>query len=198
MNKLLTLKHWQLFLLLFVPIILLQIVLTAITVLSSDPMLMLFVFPVAMILFAGVYFGWFYVLGTNLPKKLPHSLHMNVVRFRTLLFFPLGYLVLISAFIALFPVISPDAELSGAVFLILVPLHFFAMFCIFYSLYFIAKALKMVELRRPVSFSDFVGEFFMLWFLPVGIWIIQPRINKLFAPGPDGTGLAEDSPGSIF
>jgi len=54
------------------------------------------------------------------------------------------------------------------------------MFCIFYSLYFIAKELKSVELQKPVTFSDFAGEFFLLWFFPIGIWIIQPRINKIF------------------
>jgi hypothetical protein len=54
------------------------------------------------------------------------------------------------------------------------------MFFIFYSLYFIAKELKSVELQKPVTFSDFAGEFFLLWFFPIGIWIIQPRINKIF------------------
>jgi hypothetical protein len=46
-------------------------------------------------------------------------------------------------------------------------------------LYFVAKTFKTVELQREVSFSDFVGEFFMIWFYPVGIWIIQPKINKM-------------------
>jgi hypothetical protein len=31
-----------------------------------------------------------------------------------------------------------------------------------------------------VSFYDFSGPFFLLWFFPIGIWIIQPRINRLF------------------
>ena len=43
-----------------------------------------------------------------------------------------------------------------------------------------AKALKTVEWQKPVTFSDFAGEFFLIWFFPIGIWIIQPRINKLF------------------
>lgn len=53
-------------------------------------------------------------------------------------------------------------------------------FCIFYCFYFIAKALKTAELQRPVKFRDFAQEFFLIWILPVGIWIIQPRINQLF------------------
>jgi len=52
----------------------------------------------------------------------------------------------------------------------------------FYCLYFNAKALKTAELQKPLTFSDFAGEFFLLWFFPIGIWILQPRINKLFDP----------------
>jgi len=66
------------------------------------------------------------------------------------------------------------------IFIFIFPVHFFCMFCIFYCLYFNAKALKAAEWQRPVTFSDFAGEFFMIWFFPVGIWILQPRINKLF------------------
>lgn len=52
-------------------------------------------------------------------------------------------------------------------------------FCVIYSLYFVAKTFKTVELQREVKFSDFAGEFFMIWFYPIGIWIIQPKINKM-------------------
>ena len=55
--------------------------------------------------------------------------------------------------------------------------------------YFVAKTYKTVELQRQVSFSDFAGEFFMIWFYPIGIWIIQPKLNKIIenesaAPNP--------------
>jgi len=59
------------------------------------------------------------------------------------------------------------------------PLHIFSMFCIFYAMWFISKAIKTIEFQKPVSFSDYAGEFFLLWLFPVGIWIIQPKINKI-------------------
>jgi len=65
-------------------------------------------------------------------------------------------------------------------FAFIIPIHLFSMFCIFYCMYFIAKEFKSVEVQKPVTFSDFAGEFFLLWFFPVGIWILQPRINKIF------------------
>ncbi|GAP73105.1 hypothetical protein SAMD00024442_6_77 [Candidatus Symbiothrix dinenymphae] len=63
---------------------------------------------------------------------------------------------------------------------LLICLYVCSAFCIFYCFYFIAKALKTAELQRPVKFRDFAQEFFLIWILPVGIWIIQPRINQLF------------------
>lgn len=76
--------------------------------------------------------------------------------------------------------ISLGRQPSLAIFAGFVPLHLFSMFCIFYCLYFNAKALKTVEWQNTVTFSDFAGEFFLIWFFPIGVWIIQPRINKLF------------------
>jgi hypothetical protein len=53
------------------------------------------------------------------------------------------------------------------------------MFGFLYSFYFVAKTFKTVELQREVAFSDFVGEFFLLLLFPIGVWIIQPKINKM-------------------
>jgi formate-dependent nitrite reductase membrane component NrfD len=63
----------------------------------------------------------------------------------------------------------------------LLPLHFLSIFCIFFVLYFVAKTIKTVELQKATNFGDFAPEFLMLWFYVVGIWIIQPRVNRLVA-----------------
>ena len=59
------------------------------------------------------------------------------------------------------------------------PLHFAAMICTFYAMIIAAKALKSTELNKKATVSDFLGEFFLIWFFPIGIWILQPRIHKL-------------------
>ena len=66
---------------------------------------------------------------------------------------------------------------SGWIVAIIIPLHLFSMFCIFYL---IAKTIKTAELQRKVGFGDFAGEFFLLWFYFIGIWINQPKVNKLY------------------
>jgi hypothetical protein len=58
--------------------------------------------------------------------------------------------------------------------------NLFSTFCFFYCVYFNAKSLKSVELQRPVTFSDYAGEFFLICLSPIGVWIIQPRINEMF------------------
>jgi hypothetical protein len=46
-------------------------------------------------------------------------------------------------------------------------------------MYFVAKTFKTVELQKEVTFSDFIGEFFMFWFYYIGILFLQPKINKM-------------------
>lgn len=183
MTKLLTLKHWQLFgLLMGLPMVF-QFITIGSMFSSNDPTAMFYFFPIMMILFVGLFFGWFYALGTNLHKKLPTTATMNLTRFKIFLFIPVAYLLFLSVFIfGMFSNISSGGQPNPAIFAVIVPLHLFSMFCIFYCLYFNAKAIKTVEWQRPVTFSDFAGEFFLIWFFPIGIWIIQPRLNKLFDP----------------
>jgi hypothetical protein len=240
MKKLLTLKHWQLFgILVGVPAIFQLIVFVAI-IKSNDPTIIFTAFPILMLLFVGLFLGWFYLLGTNLHKKLPQTATVDLKKFKLFLFIPVALALVFSIFmIVMGSTISPDAKqemanmfdmfsnlrsegvdnfknlqgghdkivenmqaqhdkmfealqaqhtkIAGSfpvnpfIFALIVPLNFIAMFCIVYCLYFIAKVLKTVELQRPVRFGEFARELFLIWFFPIGIWIIQPRINKLFA-----------------
>jgi hypothetical protein len=148
-----------------------------------NPAIYLVAFPILVILDVAIFFGWFYALGTNLHKKLPPTATMNLVRFKIFLFIPIIYMLLVCVGIfGLVSNLSSGGQLNPSIFAVIVPLHFFCMFCMFYCLYFNAKVLKAVELQKPVTFSEFAGEFFLIWFFPIGIWIIQPRLNKLFDP----------------
>lgn len=106
--------------------------------------------------------------------------------FKVFFFFPVVYIILMLIFMDYFsksfgdPFFGPDAW-------IFVPLHLFSMFCMFYCLYFVAKTIKTVELQRSVTFSDFVKEFLLAWFFPIGIWILQPRINNMIKQYGDST-----------
>lgn len=181
MSFLLRLKPWTLF-----------------TITFGLPMLValagnigLFMQPVSMPFFLGCFiastgmfalglFGWLWALGTQLPLLLPNHVSASSKLLKVGLLIPVLYVAILAVVAGVFKQVS----MNPAFALVIVPLHLFSMAGIFYSIFFVAKTLKSVELQRPATFSDCIGEFFLLWFFPVGVWVIQPRINRLFAHPP--------------
>ncbi|HEY9002483.1 MAG TPA: hypothetical protein VIM89_14090 [Mucilaginibacter sp.] len=196
MNIFLRAKHWHIFLvtiglpILFEAILMITIFSSLMNSRNIDPTVMFGFFkffPIIMLLFMGGLFGWFWSVAIGLQKMIPPTINMKVTRFKIFFFIPLVYISCIIAFMGL--VFGSNlAFLQGGseppvwifgMFAIFFPIHFFSMFCIFYCIYFVAKTIKTVELQREVTFGDFVGEFFLVWFHFIGIWILQPRINKI-------------------
>jgi hypothetical protein len=187
-------KHWQLFLLTFgIPLVFQMVIMGLMisnfaTQADPDPAMMfkyMKFFPVIMIFFLAVFFGWFWSIAIGLQKKVPLNVSMKVKKFKIFFFIPMVYILIFLTFFivalnGLFvPDAPPDLGIIAGLFAVIFPLHLFAMFCVFYSLYFVAKTIKTVELQREVSFADFAAEFFLIWFYPIGIWIVQPKINKM-------------------
>lgn len=181
MKLFLKLKHWQVFLMMFAAPSLIQAIAFESLISKKDPSEFLFNFSMTMIIFIIVLFGWLYSLAINLHKLLPENINMPLTKFKFLLFFPLLHLIgLILFVVMLISDISHGINPNIPFLTILFLSHLFALYGMLYCFYFIAKTLKSVEWRRTVTMSDYLGEFFLLWFYPIGIWFIQPRINKLF------------------
>ena len=169
-------KHWQMFLLLFgVYCVGQAAVMSSISATARSPedfgeagLL----FGVVMVPFMFCFFGWFWSMGSFLSSIVQPALRLKMGFFRFALIYPALY---VFAFIGFFQ--SPKPALFAVIF----PLHLFAMFCMFYNLYFVSKSLALAETGKPASFYDYAGPFFLIWFFPIGVWIIQPRINRLYA-----------------
>ena len=58
---------------------------------------------------------------------------------------------------------------------------FVGLLCWAYAARFPAKTLVIVETRKPAICWQYFGTFFAVFFFPIGIWFIQPRINELYA-----------------
>jgi hypothetical protein len=186
MKIFLTLKHWQLFILLVGVPFTAEILLMGAVVASRDPRVAFYLFPILLILSLGSFSAWFYSLGTNLFKRVPLTVKMSLTRFKIFFFFQIAYILFLTVFMAgVFSSVSIVGNVNPAIFSFILPLHIFAMFCIFYCLYFNAKALKAIELKRPVTFGEYAGEFFLIWFFPIGVWFLQPRINSLTNSTPE-------------
>lgn len=193
-DKFLKAKHWQLFILtfgipMFFQIVIIGLMMSSLVTNKEPNPVMMFnymqFFPLILIIFMTVMFGWFWSVAIGLQKLIPDGVTIKVKKFKIFYFIPLVYILIFLTFFGLSinslssgnPALN--VGMGGIIVAVIFPLHLFSMFCIFHSLYFVAKTFKTVELQREVTFSDFVGEFFMIWFYPIGIWFIQPKINKI-------------------
>lgn len=180
----LTAKHWQLFILMVGLPFLFQTVTLVYVIVMDSPMLALSTFPIFMLLYISIFFGWFWSMGVGLHKFLPEQHNLKLKKFKVFFFIPLIYISLLMVGMMYFGVFNdfppPEDKLLISLILI-VPLHLFTMFCLLYMLYFCAKTLKSIELQRNVEFADYAGEFFLLWFYIIGVWILQPKINKIYS-----------------
>jgi hypothetical protein len=189
-------KHWQLFIPVIGIPILGQIIMIATMFTNfedgsrdpSDFFTVLAIFQVGMVIVCGIVFTWFWSIAMGLQTRIPAALRMNTAKFKIFFFSPIAYLsvfmlLMSSAFGSIGAAgqngVTPNIGLIGSFMMIIVPLHLFSMFCILYCIYFVAKAFKTAEMQRETSFSDFAGDFFLIWFYPIGIWIIQPKVNRI-------------------
>jgi hypothetical protein len=182
MNKFLTSKHWQLFgLVIRIPLLL--IISIAVVALKGEAKIAGYLLSVLLISFVLLFYGWFYSLGTSLNKKLPPNTSMPIKWFKAAVSIPILYFLLLALFIILDSSTTFSTGNKNADTLpIIIPLHLLTSICTLFCLYFISKSLRTIELKRSVTFSEYVGEFLLIWFFPIGIWIIQPRVNKIFGP----------------
>ena len=190
-DKFLKAKHWQLFFLLIgVPFgSFLTIIAIIVSILKEgtqpDPEQILNIFkffPLVIVLFASLLFSWFWSVAIGLQKAVPTNVEMKTTKFKIFSIIPLLSVSGFGVFMfILYSTIKPNeiefpSEWIAPIMLVLCIVSAFG---VFYSIYFAAKTLKTTELQREVTFSDFASEFFMFWFFPVGIWILQPRINTI-------------------
>jgi hypothetical protein len=206
-----TAKHWHIFILIFVLPFIAYVFMMANMFkhlfemqydlinkgIEPDPFIMfsqMKYFPIIMIAFTFAQFAWQWSVGSRLHAKLPSHVQMNLKVFKSFIIIPFVYTSILSIFLvsiffnltesSMIGTNGPPKELLNILpwIPLIMILHLFSIFCIFHSIYFIAKILKAVENQDNVTFGDYVAEFFMNWFLPVGIWFLQPRINKVFTP----------------
>lgn len=123
--------------------------------------------PLGTVLSMFPFFIWVYALGTESIHSLPAIMTMSPVKFKVALIYAAAYSLVVAIFSL--QVIMPYA----------LPFHLVAMFCLFYSIYFVAKCMRSIELQRLATPSDWLLFFLGLWFFPVGVWFIQPRIQRI-------------------
>ena len=206
MKFFLRLKHWQLFILMFaLPMVLYiyfsihyfssfsayaepDIAEVQEAVVSLFRMLSFIIVPVMII-----FYGWFWSVGVGLQESISPDLRLRTGTFKAIILasaiYSIAFFFFISSFMSsmfdnLEAIESGDAifPFNPMLMVLIIPLHLLLMVGSIYCLYFMAKTFKTAELQREVKFGDFISEFVLIWFYFVGIWILQPKINKLADP----------------
>jgi hypothetical protein len=174
-------KHWQVFLLLFGLFFLGNVVGFWSMTRGSEEAFKVLSPILALTELLGVCFClWLWCLGLFLTSLLDEQRRLNYQLFQFTTIYPPLYMLL-------FIVVFPRLNLNPGLLLMIFPLHTLATFCLLYDFYFVSKSLASVEKARRASFPDYVGYFLALWVFPVGIWIVQPRVNRLYSDAFDHT-----------
>lgn len=168
-------KHWQLFLSLAAPLVTMQILGLSFMSISVSSWHELaardYIVMAIWELTALCVLAWLGSIGLFL-----RSIERPELRMRAR-FFCISIAMATLYFVIVIPSQVCKASVLATVAVPLGPLWLVGML---YIIYFVSKNLVMAERGSPVSFDQYIGWFFLLWFFPIGIWIIQPKVNRLF------------------
>lgn len=159
MNTILKLKHWQLFL----------IMAFALFVSNLSHGGHSFSYDLYAIAGGTLFFLWPLLTGLALYRMLPAGISLN---FRLFIF---NSLVWLSAHVIIIvrsrqgSLTAEGLEILPWLYVTYAFLHYFA---------FPARLLKSIEKNKEASFAEYIVDFFLIVLLPLGIWFLQPRINK--------------------
>ncbi len=174
MKWILRTKSKNIFLILFSPIILsmcLNIIkpIDDLILLNNIANILIFVWAVFMCL-------WYYYVGVSLFRIMTLEIKMNVKLFNLSIIFIL--LNNIFEFVKIFPSVNVIiSQLPESSIKIITYIYF--IFAV-YVFYFISKILVSIENNKEVKFSEYKKELLYTFILFIGIWFLQPRINKIF------------------
>jgi hypothetical protein len=117
-----------------------------------------------------IYFSWVLLTGHALYQITPDRIDLNYNLF------------LINSFIWLASYTGSIAisDRQGVTFTGVAAFFGFYLFYAFlHFLMFPARTLRSIENNRKAEIGECIGDFFLIVFLPIGIWFLQPRMNKV-------------------
>lgn len=173
MNKILKLKSWQTFgLIIIMPIffIIIGAILAKTTGINAFGTLLSLVAALTMMI---SYYGWIWTAGIEFYKIDNSAKKINLNIFR--LFFILSIFIFIIIIPILKMVLNENSVLVLRV-IGLIPLLLF-----FFCIYFISNSIRNIEKQRNIKTTYMFLNFIMIWILPIGIWILQPKINLMLS-----------------
>lgn len=119
------------------------------------------------------------------PLILGHELYQLVPKRITLkynLFLINGFLWLMAYTVLIFIYDGNFHSNNGLIVLT----GFYLMYALVQFMFFPVKTLKTIETGKPATFGEYFWDFILFVpFSPIGIWFVQPRINKIAERSPN-------------
>lgn len=165
MKSILTFRHWQLFLLI--------VILGAWT--SPSPLKEI-INSIAMLTFT----IWIYSIGIQGQAIVSEMKlqNLNIKLFKTNIYL-IPFLYILFLFMAPSDT-SEEPEFDfQLLFTMIVALYL--LFAMLQTVVFACKTIATIELKREVSFGDYFVNLLLVFFLIIGIWILQPKVTRLIA-----------------
>ncbi len=160
MRFLLIAKHWQVFLILVFGIFLHNFTI------EGNPDLT----TILNVIGGLIYFLWPMFIGHGLQEYLPRKETLNET------FFLINGFIAITTILGIM-IISNGKGMKFSGFEALPIVYVF--YALLYFLAFPGRSLRTIELNKQVVLRDYIGDFFLIVCLPVGIWFLQPRLNRI-------------------
>ncbi len=170
MNKLLRRPHWQVFL-----------YLTAGTLIPNTD-----IGSYIKVVYGAIFLVWVLKINEELFHRATKT-SLKINRFQTALIISFLYLAIIFLFTDGYEINTEKDNFTeyGWLLFVYVPLHIFTFGSYLYALYFTSRLIYQLETELLDQQKDHsVLIFTALLFLPIGIWWIQPKINRLLALPP--------------
>lgn len=164
-------KHWQIFVLTIGIQLIYKIMLLFYVGSRNELELFDKYKPILSVISAFFIFMWIWQVALALYIKSKKKSEIEIIIFKIVF----SYLIIYFLFIV-FSVFFFNRQLNPVVFFEIV-----TPFAIIYCVYFIAKYLKLCEIGTNITFSHYLKYLLLILVFPIGIWVIQPRINKLHA-----------------
>lgn len=169
MKKLLSYKHWQLFLLILIC-----------GAWTSPSPLKEIIHSVAVVTFT----LWIYAIGVYGQERIAALglKPMNIKLFKPNVII-VGVFFLVGLAVSAFQgdVDQTTTDTEGVEDIVYAVGMLYIGFAMVQTVFFACKTIAKVEYRREVSFGDYINNVFMIFFFVFGIWFLQPKVNRLIA-----------------
>lgn len=174
-------KGWQVFILMFFLPVLLFVLTIEIIIGAKVENFIGVLFPVSIIIFIISPSLWILIAGNALS---------NLAGKKTTIFKSVFWIFATSMLVTVALVYEILRSRNPNLALIVGPISITGFFAVIYCSYYVSKLINWIETNKNITFIESMYEIMLLWFFPIGIWIIQPRLNSIWSKfAQSGTSL---------